>query len=152
MNRTIFESTVLPHIGKTAKFAGFCFNEAFQKNNIDLSKEQWLVLKKLHDSDGLVQSELAFITDRSKTALTRMINTIEKKGYVKRVPSKSDKRLNYIFLTNEGKIVFKMSLPVLKNLVENLQMGINQEDLIKTIEVLNKIQNNINKLHNNQNK
>ncbi len=152
MNKIHFESTVLPHIGKTAKFAGFCFNDTFHKNSIDLSKDQWLILKKLHDSDGLVQNELAFITERSKTALTRMITTIEKKGYVNRVHSKSDKRLNYIFLTDEGKSVFKKSLPVLKNLVKNLQMGIDQEDLIKTIEVLNKIQKNISKLHNNHNK
>jgi len=145
MDKVLFENTVLPHIGKTAKYAGLYFNDIFHENNIDLSKEQWLVLMKLHNADGLVQNDLAFITDRSKTALTRMINTIEKKGYVRRVHSKNDKRLNHIFLTETGKEVFKKSLPILKKLTDELQKGIDKQDLIKAIEVMNKIQNNINK-------
>lgn len=149
MSKILFESTVLPHIGKAAKYAGYYFNTVFQKNNIDLSKEQWLVLKKLHDSDGLVQNELAFITERSKTALTRIINTIEKKGYVHRVHSKSDKRLNHVFLTKKGKNVFMRSLPILKDMVKELQKGIDPEDIIIAIQVLNKIQENSHKHHNN---
>lgn len=143
MSKAIFESTILPHIGKTAKYAGYCFNTVFQKNNIDLSKEQWLVLKMLHDTDGQVQNDLAFISNRSKTSLTRLINTIEKKGYVIRITSKKDKRINHIFLTKEGKVIFKKSLPALQNLIGKLQKGINPEDLKLTIKVLQQIQNNI---------
>ncbi|MCK5677150.1 MAG: MarR family transcriptional regulator, partial [Flavobacteriaceae bacterium] len=80
MNINLFENTLLPSLGKTAKLSGFYFMDVLHENNIDLSKEQWLVLKMLHDVDGQVQNDLAFITDRSKTSLTRLINTIEKKG------------------------------------------------------------------------
>ena len=141
----IFERTILPYLGITAKLAGFYFIDAFHDNGIDLSKEQWLVLKKLHDKDGQIQNDLAFITNRSKTALTRLINTMEKKKMVCRVISKEDKRINHIHLSDLGKKIFLNSLPVLENLITELQKGISTEDLEKTKKVLIHIQNNISK-------
>ena len=146
MNKSIkFEKTILPYLGKTAKFAGFYFIDIFHNNGIELSKEQWIILRKLHDIDGQTQNNLAFITNRSKTSLTRLINTMEKKDLVYRALSKEDKRINYIYLTEKGKRTFLSSLPVIKQLTEELQKNISQEDLTTTIEVLDQIQNNINK-------
>ena len=144
-NSLIFEKTLLPYIGITAKLAGFYFIDTFHNHGIDLSKEQWLVLKKLNDRNGQIQNELAFITNRSKTSLTSLINTMEKKELVYRVISKKDKRINHIYLSDLGKEIFSDSLPVLQNLIDELQNGISEEDLERTKKVLTRIQNNISK-------
>lgn len=144
-NTVIFENALLPNLGKTAKLTGNYFNDTFHKNGIDLSREQWLVLKKLHDNDCQIQNDLATITDRSKTSLTRLINTMEKKGLVYRVLSIEDRRINHIHLSDFGKQTFLVSLPVLKKMIDDLEEDIKQEDLDKVIEVLSQIQNNINK-------
>ena len=144
-NTVIFENALLPNLGKTAKLTGNYFNDTFHKNGIDLSREQWLVLKKLHDNDCQIQNDLASITDRSKTSLTRLINTMEKKGLVYRVLSNEDKRANHIHLSESGKETFLHSIPVLEKLMAELQEDISQNDLNKAIEVLDQIQNNINK-------
>lgn len=144
-NNVKFDRTVLPCLGKTAKLAGYYFMDTFHENGIDLSKEQWIVLKKLNDKDGQTQNDLAFITNRSKTSLTRLINTMEKKNLVFRELSKEDKRINHIYLSDLGKKTFLFSLPVLKKLMSELQDNISQKDLATTIEVLDQIQNNINK-------
>ncbi len=145
MEKILIEKTLLPYLGKTAKYSGFYFIDTFHENGIDLSKEQWLVLKKLHDKDGLIQNDLAFITDRSKTSLTRLINTMEKKQLVHRVNSKEDKRINHIHISDLGKSVFKRSLPVLHKIITELQNGISDLEIKTTIKVLNHIQSNINK-------
>ncbi len=145
-----FEKTILPFLGRTAKFAGFYFIDTFRENGIEISKEQWLVLKKLHDKDAQIQNDLAFITNRSKPSLTRLINTMVKKELVYRVSSKNDKRINHIHLSDLGKSVFKKSLPTLSKIINELQDGINEEDIQSTIKVLNHIQDNIcKKLENN---
>lgn len=150
-NKNPFEISLMPHLGRTAKHAGYYFIDTLHEHGIDLSKEQWLVLKKLHENDGQVQSDLAFLTNRCKTSLTRLINTLEKKDYVHRVSSKKDKRINHVYLTDTGINIFNRSLPVLQILVTNLQEGIDPKDMDKTIQVLQKIQENINKHHNNIN-
>ena len=143
MAKTTATKTILPILGRTAKFAGFYIIDTFQEYGIDLSKEQWLVLKKLHEKDGQNQNELAFITNRSKTSLTRLINTMEKKKLLLRVISNEDKRINNIFLSDLGKSIFKKSLPILKLIINELQKGISTEELEQAIKVLNLIQNNI---------
>ncbi len=145
MQKIRFENTVLPCLGKTAKLAGFYFTDAFHEKDIDLSKEQWLVLKKLNDNDGMVQNDLAFITNRSKTSLTRLINTMEKRDYVERITSKTDKRINHVFLTQNGKVIFKKSLPVLQQIMVELTQGIPINDIESAINVMHHIQDNINK-------
>jgi len=137
-----FEKTLLPWIGKTAKLTSFYFTDSLAENGIYLSKEQFLVLKKLHEKDGQVQNDLAFITNRSKTALTRLINTMDKKKLLYRVISKDDKRINHIYLSAIGKSIFKESLPVVHKIINELQEGISEEDIERTIKVLYQIQQN----------
>ena len=144
-NTVKFEKTLLPNLGKTAKYAGFYFIDTFHEHGIELSREQWLVLKKLNDKDGQTQNDLASITNRSKTSLTRLINTMEKKGLVYRALSIKDKRVNHVHLSDFGKATFLSSLPVLKKIMDELEDNISREDLAKTIEVLGQIQHNINK-------
>lgn len=138
-----YENTILPNLGRTAKLAGFYFIDTFHANGIDLSKEQWLVLKKLNDNDGQSQNDLASITNRTKTSLTRLINTMEKKALVYRALAAEDKRINHIHLSEQGKQTFMSSLPVIRLIMEELQEDISNKDLSVAIQVLGQIQKNI---------
>ena len=138
------EKSLLPHLGRTAKFMDFYFMDTFNEHGFNLSKEQWLILKVLSTDDGKIQNDLAFVTNRSKTALTRLIATMEKKGLVYRVTSKIDKRINHVFISDLGKINFDKSIPIIKQIKNELQKDISQEDIEKTIQVINQVFKNIN--------
>ena len=83
-----------------------------------------MFLKHLHEQDGRKQNDLAFITNRSKTALTRLIHTMEKKGFVSRQVSKEDLRINNVFITDKGKTVWESSLPHFMEVIKELQKDI----------------------------
>lgn len=85
------------------KMMDFYFQDIFKSLSFEITKNQWIVLKKLSANDGTIQNELAFITDRDKTFLTRLITTMEKKELVRRVSSIIDKRQNRIYITEKGK-------------------------------------------------
>ena len=112
-------------------------------HGIDLSKEQFIVLKYLHDQDGLIQNDLAFITNRSKTALTRLIQTMEKKNLIFRKPSPSDLRVNHVFLTHHGRAMWKEAYPHFRFIDKELQKGISEAALQTVRETMEKIQNNL---------
>lgn len=141
-NKIDFESSIAPWLGKTAKIVDFYIHEAMQQKQIDLSKEQMIVLKKLHDSDGIPQNELAFLTLRNKSSLTRLLVKMEKKEYIKRKQSNLDKRINQVFLTNIGKEVFKKTRPIIKNIIETMEKGISVSEKKQMIALLKKIQFN----------
>ena len=119
-----------------------------KKKGVDISKSQFILLKKLHDKDGQKQNTLAYITDRSKTALSRLIQTMEKKELVYRVPSEKDLRINHIFLTDKGRKTWERSLPFFLEIVNDLQEGISREDLKTVQKAMKQIQININKTTN----
>jgi|TARA_B110000037_G_scaffold4958_1_gene5395 DNA-binding MarR family transcriptional regulator len=98
-----FEDTLGPWFGKIMKMMDFYFQDIFKSLSFEITKNQWIVLKKLSANDGTIQNELAFITDRDKTFLTRLITTMEKKELVRRVSSIIDKRQNRIYITEKGK-------------------------------------------------
>ncbi len=115
-----------------------------KSHGINISKEQFIVLKHLDVKDGRKQNDLAFITDRSKTALTRLIHTMEKKGLVRRSISENDMRINHVFLTPFGKKTWDDAHPFFLKIVEELQEGISEKDLLTVQNALKIIQDNIN--------
>lgn len=137
------EGTLGPWLGRTMKMMDYQFQETFRHSNIDITKQQWIVLKILNDEDGKPQNNLAFITNRDKTSLTRLLSVMEKKNLVARIPSKSDKRINEIYLTTKGKNTFELTKPFITEILEILQFGLSEEEIQRTIDVMKKIQFNL---------
>ena len=140
--------SIIPWIGRTAKFMDYYIVDYMKQHGLDISKSQFILLKKLHDKDGQKQNELAYLTNRSKTALSRLIHTMEKKELVYRAPCKKDMRINHIFLTTKGRETLKKSLPFFLKIINDLQQGISKEDLITVQKAMGQIQMNINKTTN----
>ncbi|MGI9532830.1 MarR family winged helix-turn-helix transcriptional regulator [Lutimonas sp.] len=135
--------TLIPWIGKTAKFMDYYIADVMKANGFDISKEQFIVLKYLKEEDGRKQNDLAFITNRSKTALSRLIHTMEKKDLVYREVSETDMRINHIFLTEFGKKTWDHAHPFFLSIIDDLQAGIPENDLEIVQNTLKIIQANI---------
>ena len=138
-----FASSVAPWIGKTTKMMSIFLKDAFAQHAIDMTKEQFILLKVLHDRDGVIQKDLAFITERNKGSLARLINTMEKKNFVARIPDTEDKRINRVYLTAHGQKIFLQIQPVLHTCMQKVQQGLTEEEIKTTIAVLEKIQKNL---------
>ncbi len=144
MDKIDFENSIAPWMGKTVKIVDYFLQESLKGKKIDLTKEQMIVLKKLHDKDGLNQNELAFLTLRNKSSLTRLLVKMEKKEYIKRIQSKEDKRINQVFITSIGRAMFQKTKPVIKNLIETVENGISTKEKEQLITIFKKIQVNLN--------
>ena len=138
------EDTMLPWLGRAMKSIDFFVLDHFHASGLELTKTQMIILRILSKNDGQPQQNLAFLANRDKTSLTRMINTMERKQLVTRVQSKDDKRINHIYITEHGKELLTAAVPVVKKAVEEIQKGITKEEIVQTIHVLKKISKNIN--------
>lgn len=144
INKSDFNKTIAPWLGKTSKMMNMYISDVFQKNKCSLTKQQWIVLKILFENpEGIIQNELAFITDRNKATLTRLINGMEKHNLVARIQSKEDSRKNIVHITKEGNQLFLKTKPVMLESIEKIQHDISQNEMNTFIEIMTKIQNNI---------
>jgi len=137
-----FENSIGPWLGKTVKIVDYYLQETLKEKNLDLTKEQMIVLKRLHDKNGQSQNELAFITLRNKSSLTRLLSNMEKKHYIIRKKSKNDKRINHVHLTDFGIETFKRVKPILKNMISTMEQNISASEKEQIISILKKIQYN----------
>jgi DNA-binding MarR family transcriptional regulator len=137
-----FEKSIGPWLGRTMKMVDYHMLETFQKAGLDLTKEQMVILKKLHYQDGLNQNELAFLTYRDKSSLARLLSKMETKGYIIRKQNVVDKRINEVFLTEEGRMVYEKTRPVIKDMIKLMETGIAKEEKQQIINTLKKVQKN----------
>ena len=138
-----FESSIAPWLGKSSKIIDYYIHDALQRQGLDLSKEQMIVLKKLHDKDGLAQNDLAFLTLRNKSSLTRLLVKMEHKGFIDRKQSSNDKRSNHVYLTDSGRDIFKKARPVIKEVIKTMEKQLSPAEIDQFIATLKKIQFNL---------
>ncbi len=80
-----------------------CF---FGASNADLNLEQWLVIDLLYHKGSMTQQTLANLLHKDKAYVTRTIDFLEARQYIKRIPCKKDRRNKYVRLTPEGKLFY----------------------------------------------
>lgn len=90
-------------------------------------KGVFVILAILEETDGLASGEIAKKMNVSTARVARALNTLEKKGFIKRERSARDGRKVLIFLTENGRVavlerinkIDKMVNPMLDNLTDD---------------------------------
>jgi len=72
-------------------------------------------------------------------SLTRMIKSLEEKGWIERKPDKRDKRMVKIFLTKEGENLRKKTRDYVIKFNERIYEEIDDKDLMTCFKVLKHI-------------
>jgi len=112
------------------------------EKGLDISRIHMMVLKTVNHRGPQPQTDLAFITDRDKTSLVRLIDTMVRKGLVVRELSPTDKRVNLIKLTPKGLVKLKEAEPVVISIFEELQAGITEAERKVVLAAMQTIQDN----------
>lgn len=138
-----FDNSLGPWLGRTMKMVEYRLHTEFAKAGLDITKEQMIVLKKLYEHDGLNQNELAELTYRDKSSLTRLLGTMERKGYIRKERSPEDKRVNYVYLTDTGTDMWYKTKPVAQLVVQYMQADLDHEEMNQLRAILKKIQGSL---------
>ncbi len=134
-----FEKLLLPWLGQVMKSFDFHLADKLLNPGVFLSKHQIILLRILSNQDGIPQNDLAFITDRDKTSLTRLISIMERKGLLTSKTCESDRRVNNIFITQKGLEETKTAFPLIINEIDKIQHKIDAQEIKTTIKVLKQI-------------
>lgn len=139
------DNNILPWLGRSMKLAGYYMADSFKAHSIELTRPQlvMLIILMKNNEQPQPQNSLAFLTNRDKASLARLIDTMEKKNLVERLADERDKRVKLVKLTENGKKTLFQAFPVVEEVNKTIQNNIPHEDLKIAIEVLKKIVNNI---------
>lgn len=115
----------------------------FRRAGYDITPEQFGVLTRLRVQQGMNQAELATRMLKDRPNMTRILNLLEKHGYIERRPDISDQRIFRIFLTENGRKIQKELTPILTRHLDELLDGILDYDQQTTRRILECIVTNI---------
>ncbi len=75
--------------------------------DIGLTRAQWLVLTRLYRRPGASQTELADMLEIDRASAGRMIDRMQKNGWVERRADSEDRRINRLYLTADARRAHK---------------------------------------------
>jgi len=114
----------------------------------NLTRAQWRALKRVSYSEGMSQSELAEVLELEPIAIGRVIDRLQKAGFVERRADPSDRRAWRLYLTRRAHAVVDDMESISAKLFREAQRGISAADLKTMIGVLARMKDNLNGLDN----
>src|SRR5689334_15316479 len=110
---------------------------------LQLTRAQWRALKATGRQEGLSQSELAELLDMEAIPVGRVIDRLEKAGYVERRADPADRRRWRLYLTPKAHAVVGEMDVIAGELRDDALRGSERDDLDTLMSVLNRIKGNL---------
>lgn len=115
----------------------------FRQAGLDITIEQWSILYHLWKQDCLSQQELCNRTFRDKPSITRLIDNLEKQKMVKRMPSKTDRRINLVCLTPAAIELQDLTIMIANQTMDEALIGISKDEINVVKNVFQRVYDNL---------
>lgn len=143
MSQKEIEDVVLFQIDRTSKLAKQYSQREFDAINLDLTVDQWVLLKIIHEKKILSQRSLAQFSSRDPASITRTLDLLEKKKYLVRHAIPNNRRQYDVKLTDTGNDLIKNNMKMVKKHRQKSIKGISTQNLELLRDLLLQIQSNM---------
>jgi DNA-binding MarR family transcriptional regulator len=96
-------------------------------------------LLNIDSQEGSFASDIAPRLGTESTSLSRIIQSLEEKKLIRRIPEKGDKRKIKIVLTAKGKEKKELAKSIVKNFNQKVEKSLGKEKLFEFFETIAKI-------------
>lgn len=110
---------------------------------IGLTRAQWSVLAHLSRNEGISQAGLAEILDVEPITLVRLLDRLERAGWVERRPHAIDRRVYTLHITDKARPVIAQIRALATETRAVALAGISTEDQARLVDVLTRIRANL---------
>ena len=107
------EQTVFYALDKAIKSYRQFAQRNIKNNHLDITIDQWLVLKTIKDSPALTQKEIAVKVFKDYASITRIIELLVDRKFLTRSFHSDDRRRYKLELTSTGKKIHEKLVPVI---------------------------------------
>lgn len=108
----------------------------FKVNGIDLTAEQFKVMLFLWKKEFGSQQDIADLLGKDKTTITRLLEGLEKRGFILRQADKIDKRSKRVIATKAGKLLEEIVMPLIIQSSERITSQFTSQEIEITKKVL----------------
>ncbi|SDL42936.1 MarR family winged helix-turn-helix transcriptional regulator [Kriegella aquimaris] len=140
----MIEEILLFQIDKTSKVAKQYSQREFDRLGLNITVEQWILLKIVHESNHISQKELAEKSLRDPASITRTLDLLQKKELINRLPIPENRRQYNINLSKKGAAFVQKNMPIVDAHRKKSIEGLSEKDQQTLNNLLKRIQENMN--------
>lgn len=130
-------------LDRTARRVKQYAQQKFKEMELNITVDQWLVLKHLYENECLKQNELAELLFKDNPTLTRIIDLLCEKDLTLRKQNPTDRRSFHVELTRQGKKKVEQLRPKIQKIRLKAWEGLSRDDFAQFRRVLDTIYNNL---------
>lgn len=130
---------LVAYLSKAERGYTKALNRAFGKAGYDLSREQYELLQVLWQEDHVNQQTISKRLQKDKYNVTKLLNTLTKRGFVQRKMCQEDKRNNFVVLTDKGVELQKALKDIEEQVHTDLTFTIASQEMKSCVWVLKKL-------------
>ncbi len=101
-----------------------------------LTSQQYVIMKSVEENPDISPTQLAEITFKDKTTITRMIDTLVKNEMLIRVPKQGDRRAYQIQWSTKGQKIMQEILPITEDVISKLRSQFSTKELAIFLNIL----------------
>jgi len=125
----------------TARRLRAAFDERLEP--LDLNLNQASLLAYVADFGESTQTELAEMVDLGRAAIGTMIDQLEARGLLERLPDPADRRVWLVAATESGRVLVDRFYEIDKKFRQELRRGIDRDERQLLAELLERLDTNI---------
>ncbi|MCT4561082.1 MAG: MarR family transcriptional regulator [Crocinitomicaceae bacterium] len=136
------ENIVFYHIDRAIRSYRHLAQQRFKSEGIEVTVDQWIVMKCLVENPESTQMELAEKVFKDNASVTRILNLLVKQKLIRRSPSKKDRRRTDLTITEAGMNVIEKMAPIIEENRAKALAGLSKEEIDLIRKTMSQIQKN----------
>jgi DNA-binding MarR family transcriptional regulator len=114
-----------------------------RRQAVPLTPEQFLLIDLLWNHGDMSQQQLADMMQKDKNSVTKLVDAIERKGFVMRRQNINDRRSNTVVLTEKAELLKNEAKTKGISILDAMLEGISEEELRAFLEILHRLNRNM---------
>ncbi|MNI64031.1 HTH-type transcriptional repressor NicR [compost metagenome] len=116
---------------------------ATETKKFGLTTEQYGLLFQLRDREEVSQKKLAGLIHKDQATTGKIVEKLEAKGLLKRLPDPSDRRAFQLYISDTGREVLNELIPIAEALETQAWEGLSAEEMKIFESLMHRLQNNL---------
>lgn len=110
---------------------------------VPLTPEQFMLIDLLWNQGSMTQQQLADQMQKDKNSVTKLVDALERKGFVVRQQNRNDRRSNTLVLTEKAEGLKHGAKQKGISILDEMLLGISEEELRSFLVTLHKLNRNM---------
>ncbi len=127
-------------VGHAAARIKIALRRAFVAAGHDVTPDQWVVLYRLLENEGITQAGLGERTVKDKTTITRILDRLEARKLLTRRRDPDDRRSQRLYLTEAGRALAQALVPIVQAFADEAYADLTENDKAALHDLLARIE------------